>query len=430
MENNTENKTFFRNISRSNVFWAIVSLALAILLWMYVTSTEGVEVSVTFSNVPIEFLGEDSLRESSGLIVTEQDRTSVNLTLSGARRVMNKLTSNNISATINLNKMYTDGRYSVSYDISYPADVDPDSVTVLRSSASVVNFYLDRVVRKTVPVMGDFTGNTAEGYMAADSLSFDPVVVTISGPNATVSQVDHAYVNISREGVSKTLSYSTTYDLVDADGNMVNDAEILLETPDVNVTLNVLSTRTVPLDVTVIDGGGATRFENAEITITPASIVLAGEAEVIDATTKLILGTIDLSSFTSDYAATYTIALPNGTENLTGVNEANVTVSIRGLSIRSFNIPKDNISCINVPEGYTAEIITQTINDVLVRAGEDVIESIGTHNLRAVADLSGITPGSGNVFNPIVKIYIDGFPTAGVVGEERIYVSLNAENEG
>ena len=107
-----------------------------------------------------------------------------------------------------------------------------------------------------------------------------------------------------------------------------------------------------------------------------------------------------------------------------------MTVSIRGLSIRSFNIPKDNISCINVPEGYTAEIITQTINDVLVRAGEDVIESIGTHNLRAVADLSGITPGSGNVFNPIVKIYIDGFPTAGVVGEERIYVSLNAENEG
>ena len=110
MENNAENKSFFHALTRSNAFWAVISLILAVFLWMYVTSTEGVEVSETFSNVPIEFLGEDTLRESSGLVVTKQDRTTVNLTLSGARRVINKLSSDNISATINLNKMYTDGR--------------------------------------------------------------------------------------------------------------------------------------------------------------------------------------------------------------------------------------------------------------------------------------------------------------------------------
>mgnify|MGYP006988893145 CR=1 FL=1 len=429
MENNSDNRSFLRMLSQNNLFWAVVSVLLAILLWMYVTTTEGVEVSETFFNVPIEFLGADALRESSGLVVTEQDQTTVNLTLSGARRVMNKLSSDNIAATINLNKMNTDGRYSVTYDISYPADVDPNSVTVLRASASVVNFYLDQMARKTIEVEGSFTGSTAEGYLAEDSLRFDPLVVTISGPNAAISQVDHAYVTITREGVNKTLSYSTTYELVDAQGNAVNDNDIIRETEEVNVTLSVLSTRSVPLDITVIDGGGATRANNTDITITPSSIVLAGDAEVIDATTKLILGTVDLASFATDYSATYTILLPNGTENLTGVNEASVTVSIKGLTTRSFTIPRDNISCINVPEGYSAEIITETLNEVVVRAAEEVLSAVNTNNLRAVADLSGINAATGNVFNPSVSIYIDGYPSAGVIGEHRIYVTLNQAAE-
>lgn len=427
MENNTaKNKIQIKEITRSNWFWVAISVLIAILLWTYVTTTEGVEVTETFSNIPIEFLGAESLRESSGLIVTEQDRTSVNLTLSATRRVLNKLSGDNIAATINLSKMTSDGRYSVTYDISYPAEIDPKSVTVVRSSASVVNFYLDQISRKTVEVEGVFSGNTEEGYLAEKSLSFDPLVVTISGPKTVISKVDHAYVSITREGVNKTLSYSTTYDLVDAEGNSVDDVSILRETEEVVVTLNVLSTRLVPLDITVIDGGGATRADNTEITILPSSIVLAGDAATIDDTTKLLLGIVDLSTFATDYTATYTIVPPNDTENLTGINEATVTVSIRGLTTRYMTIPKDSISCINVPDGYNAEIITESLNNVVLRAPENIIDSINTNNLRAVADLSGINAATGNVFNPIVKIYIDGFPSAGVVGEHKIYVTLNS----
>ena len=427
MENNTPKKVFqIKEITRSNWFWFALSLLIAILLWTYVTTTEGVEVTETFSNIPIEFLGADSLRESSGLIVTERDRSSVNLTLSATRRVLNKLSDDNITATVNLSKMTSDGRYSVTYDISYPADIDPKSVTVVRSSASVVNFYLDKISRKTVEVEGVFSGNTEEGYLADDSLSFDPLVVTISGPKTVINQVDHAYVSITREGVNKTLSYSTTYDLVDADGNSVDDVSIIRETDEVVVTLNVLSTRVVPLDITVIDGGGATRADNTDITIVPSSIVLAGDAATIDDTTKLLLGMVDLSTFATDYTATYTIVPPNDTENLTGIREATVTVSIRGLTTRYMTIPRDSISCINVPDGYNAEIITESLNNVILRAPENVIDSINTNNLRAVADLSGINAATGNVFNPVVKIYVDGFPSAGVVGEHKIYVTLNS----
>ena len=94
-----------KRLTDSRVFWMILSLFAASLLWMYVTTTEGVEVQKTLTGVKIEFLGADAMRASSDLIVTEQDRTSVNLTISGTRRVLSKLTNSNVTATVNLNNV-------------------------------------------------------------------------------------------------------------------------------------------------------------------------------------------------------------------------------------------------------------------------------------------------------------------------------------
>ena len=419
-----ERKTLnLKRLTDSRVFWMILSLFAASLLWMYVTTTEGVEVQKTLTGVKIEFLGADAMRASSDLIVTEQDRTTVNLTLSGTRRVLSKLTNSNVTETVNLNNVTADGRYSVSYDLAFPAGINANEVTVVHTSSDVVNFYVDKLARKTVEVKGAFTGNTAEGYLADESMVFDPLVVAISGPKTVISKVDHAFVAITREEVDRTLSYSTTYSLVDANNNPVEDSSIQRETEEVTVTLNVLSTKEVPLDVTIIDGGGATRDANTRIEITPSSIMLAGDAAAIDSTTKLILGTINLSTFATDFSATYTIIPPNGTENMTGVTEATVTVSITGVATKSFSVNPDNIICINVPDGYDAENITQALN-VTVRAPQEVLDRISEVNLRAVADLSNLGTNASGVFTPTVEIKIDGFPEAGCVGEYKIYITL------
>ena len=431
MNNTTEKKEkkpfTLKDLAESNAFWMIVSLIAASLLWLYVTTTEGVEIEKTLTGVKIEFVGADTMRTSNDLIVTEQDISTVNLTLSGTRRAIGNLTSSNVTATVNLSNVTTDGRYSVSYDISYPAGTNSSDIKIVRSSAEVVNFYVDRLERKTVEVTGSFTGNTADGYIAAESMVFDPLVVTISGPRTVIEEVDHAYVSITREDVDRTLSYSTTYSLVDADGNTIDSADIVRETEEVTVTLNVLSTKEVPLDVTIVDGGGATRDENTHIEIEPSSIMLAGDASAIDSTTKLILGTINLSTFASEYSATYTIIPPNGTEIMTGVTEATVTVTITGLATKTFSVNPDNISCINIPEGYTAENITQALN-VTVRAPQDVLDEISDANLRAVADLSDLGSNPSGVFTPTVEIKIDGFPEAGCVGEYKIYVTLKEKH--
>ena len=422
-ENAETKRIDWKNITNTRTFWLLVSLLAAFLLWMYVTSTEGVQIDKTFSGVKVVFAGEEALREASGLVITEQDSTTVDLTLSGTRRVISRLTSANLTAQVDLSNVLSDGRYSITYTIQYPNGVSADDVTVVHRSTDVINFYVDRLVTKTVEVEGEFTGSTAEGYLAADTIWFDPLAVKISGPRSAVSQVERAFVSITRQEVDKTLQYSTTYELQDGDGNVIDDDSIIRETEEVTVTLSVLATKTVLLDVTIVDGGGATR-ENTQIDIKPASITLAGDAATIDDVSKLILGTIDLSDFAMDFTQTYTIVPPNDTENLTGTTEAVVTVTILGMSTKNFTIHHDNISCVNVPEGSEAEVITEDLT-VTIRAPEEVLEQIQENNLRAVADLADLNIASG-VANPGVRIYIDGFPNAGVIGDYTVHINLRS----
>lgn len=399
-----------------------MSVLISFFLWMYVTSTEGVESEKTIRGVKVVFAGEESLRESSGLVVTEQDSTSVDVTLSGTRRVLSKLTSSNVTAVVDLSNVYTDARYSVIYSLSFPNGVSESDVTLLRSSVDVINFTVDRLASKTVEVKGVFSGTTADGYIAEKTLQFDPLTVKISGPKSAINEVYDAFVVITREDVDKTLSYSTTYDLRDAEGNILDDDSILRDIQEVNVTLPVLSSKLVPLDVTIINGGGATRENNVDINIDPDSIMLAGDAETMDSITKIILGTIDLADFAKEFEMEYTIVLPNDTVNMTGASEATVHVSVKGLATRTFTIAKDNISCINAAEGYSADVITESLT-VTVRAPEDVLDKIQANNLWAVADLTDVGANPG-VFNPSVKIRVDGFPEAGVVGEYAIHVTM------
>ena len=60
-----------------------------------------------------------------------------------------------------------------------------------------------------------------------------------------------------------------------------------------------------------------------------------------------------------------------------------------------------------------------------IRAPEDDLLGITSSNIRAVADLSEVSESNAAGFiSPAVRIYIDGFPTAGVVRRYSIIVTL------
>ena len=77
-----------KKIYDSKLFWVIVSCVLSFVLWVYVTSVQSDEVRQTFRGVRVEMIGENVLRDSRGLVITDLSTSTVSVELIGPRRVI------------------------------------------------------------------------------------------------------------------------------------------------------------------------------------------------------------------------------------------------------------------------------------------------------------------------------------------------------
>ena len=113
---------------------------------------------------------------------------------------------------------------------------------------------------------------------------------------------------------------------------------------------------------------------------------------------------------------TFPVPLADELTNLTGVEEIEVTIHFnKRLEERTFKVT--NIHCINVPEGWTADIITQELS-VIVRGRAELLEEITSDSLLAVADLQDVTPAAGG-YTAAVRVYLNIAPSAAEVGVLR-----------
>ena len=419
-------KTTFNKIWSSRVFWIVVSIVLSFLIWVFVTMNETEPYVETFNGVQVVFTGEDALREAQGLIVTEVENTTVSVTLSGPRRVIGTLKAADIQAVIDLSTITRPGTNSnYYYSIQFLKDVDVSSITVDSQSPRTISFTVDRLSYKNIPVEGQFNGSVAEGYVAnVSDMTFDPETIRISGPEEEIANVEKAIITIDRQDVDSTIQVDMGYTLVDGEGNPVNIGSMTVDTETVNVTFPVNAVKTVPLTLDILHGAGTTDA-NVRMDCEPSEIQISGDAETLKGINRIVLGNLDLTEFESTYENTYTITLPNDVVNESGITEAKVTIRLVGLATKRLSVT--NIVPTNVPEGYTVDVTTQSI-DVTIRAPEDIIDEISSSNLRAVLDLSDYTGNEGQYTVP-ADIKVDGFADAGAVLTDNYSALVLIERE-
>lgn len=416
-----KNKASRSKLFDSKLLWVIVSLLTSLLIWVYLTGTNEEPITRKFDDVQVELVGEDVLMDSKGFVVTELDTSEVSVQISGTRSNIAHLSDKDIKAVVDVSRISSANRFTVTYELRYPDDVDASAVSVLSSSPRTVSFFVSKVSSRQFQVKGAFVGSPAEGYIA-EELEFEPEYITVSGPDSALSQIDHVWVTIGGEEVNKTKSADLPFVLRDEDGRELELKNLEYDLDTVRVTLPISAKKEVPLTVNIVEGAGAVEGTYT-VTIDPSSIIISGDSAIVNGINKIELGTIDLTDFTATFEDSFPITFDNGVSNVTGVTEAKVKVEIIGLESKQLTV--SNLSFVNCPEGYTAEILTRSI-EVRIRASAEALKDIKSNNLRAVADLADIAT-VGDISVP-VKIHVDGSfaESAGAVGDYTITVNIKS----
>ena len=201
-----------------------ISLLAAICLWIYVVTVVNPEGTTTISNIPVTFSGAEVLREDQGLVLSGDYQDMVTVSFTGKNSDMKKLEQNKeeISAVVDVSKIRSTRDYTLSYDLLLPDAVPDSAVTITDRTPGNITVHVEKLVKKPVPVKGDFSQvEVADGYML-DSTTFDYDTVTVEGAESVVNQIEYALISMNRTNVDKTISEQLDYTLVDANGEAVS----------------------------------------------------------------------------------------------------------------------------------------------------------------------------------------------------------------
>lgn len=400
---------------------AILSLVIAFGLWWYVVNNVSVEDDITFNNIPVVREGENVLTEKN-LMITDISTETVSMNLIGSREDLNKVDSSNLSVKINLSNIEEPGeRIPLTYVPSYPATVANTAFEISHKNPSVIFISVDYRRTLEIPVIVKWTGTRSENYLYdTENYVLDYTTVTITGPASVADQISYAQVLIDLSDRSESFSESFRYTLCNTEGEPVNAQSITTSVEEVQLSVQIQQIKEVDLVADVIYGGGATD-KNTTVTLSPEVIRVSGGeavlAELGDTYTVCSINLADIEKSSNELK--YTINLPEGVTNQTGVSEVVVTVRFNGLKTKDFVV--DKIEMTNVPEGMVAEIINANLT-VRVRGPEEEINRLTEKDISAVVDLSAAETGTAT-YKAVIQIS-EAFPNVGAMKTSSVSATV------
>lgn len=412
---------------KSKTLTLLLSLVIALGLWMYVVTVISPEQEASYHGVPVVLENEGVLQDRE-LMLLPGGNSTVSVRLHGNRADLNELNSSNMTASVDLSGIYEPGVYDCDYKINVPSGVS--SVTVAKRLTEKVHIEVVKYASKQVPVQLVFSGELKQGlFVDQEGAILSDRTVTVEGPADQVNQIRLAGIEINRGDLDQTVAADYRITLMNDAYKPVDVSNVGVDVSQVHVVLPVEYMKEIPLTVELIDGGGATGEENAVVVMSPAdTITITGSREALDKITELTITTVNLADvdLKEGYTEKVPIKLPDNLTNQSGITEIEVMVTLKGMETKTLTLSRDQITVVNLPEGLKAEIITQKI-DVKFRGPTDQVRPLRLEQITATVDLTDCEAGG---YTLQLNIEVKDASRVGAYGSYKISVNLTPPDAG
>ena len=392
-------------VKEKNLMVKLVCLLLSFGLWIYISNIENPIKQYTITNIPVQIVNLDVLKEDNLTLAPDQNFT-ISLTIQGTSTNIYSINKSQFTVVANLSN-YT----LKSGDNSIPVEItnSPNNVNIKNNGVLRINIKLENITEKTMPVKSELNVTTSNSTYVKN-ISFSTNQITVSGPEETVNEVSKLVVrgNVTANNSTTTASFPVV--AVDSSGNVVND--VVLSTNNVQTTITVEKGNLVPIKVqTTGELRAGLTLEN--IIANPNTIKILGSESVLDSTNEILSEPINLNSITGNETIITNLIVPRNITLLPNENEINVDVKVSGAdennsenvingnteTTKTFEIPitiEGNLS------GYTANLSSNTVT-VVLKGTKKELDNLQASNLSCKVDISKLTK-EGGVVNPTVDI--------------------------
>ena len=404
---------------QNNFGLRILSIVLAVLLWVTIINVIDPSDSKLITGIPVEMLNQEALT-SLGYTYEVLEGSMVSVTVTGPTSKIDDLTSSDFYAsadfsTANALSDYVDIQVRCTKSNIGRNDLD----IVLRNPAVKLN--IENREAKTMNVSVDLSGTPAEGFTTGD-YDISPMSVKITGAESTISEIARVVAEYDVEGASMDISDTVALKFYDEDGELIDTTRLVLSRSEVRLKVPILVTKQVPVNYaymgTVKDG-----YKISELTASINSIIIAGTADAVAAVSSVDLPAelIDIGDISEDttYSNIRITHYVPATVKIISDAVAEVVVKVEPLIKKPFAITADNITMINTSETLKYTLGKGAISVTYEGLSADM-EKLTSGDIKAQIDVSNLGVGTHTV-----ALQFENIDNCTVEGEYTVSVTVS-----
>ena len=385
----------------------VLALVISVVLWAVVLEVDNPDRDKDFSNIPVEFLNHSRLTQNYNLVVSEVSADAVSVTITGQFQKTRNVSAEDVKAYADVSSYTEPGVYDLHYVIS-----SPDGTSVKSRSPEKIRVTVEEIVEKELPVQLVYEGKLPENVvLEGETLSLETVLV--SGTSSEMAKASAALIRLDASKLTSGFAKDCSYEIVDAEGNVLENAYTRYLDPTVFVEVESYLTKTVPFEVTVISSSGVAKA-SVQVKCYPAEVTIYGRTADLQKINSINIGSVNARDFVMEYDAVFDVELP---ENVTFYEDAVEEVAVRVdlLDVETKQIEIDNIVLTGLTEENQELVTLETQSmEILVRCGKDKVKGIDPENFKVTVDLSEVDLVPGRHIVPVqVKSGIGGYDVCG-----------------
>ena len=311
-----------KSFYKSDWFLKIISLIIAIVLWVYIAYEQKPQYETWIRDIEVVRTNLSQDYENGKLVIMDGTTDKIDIKISGDRKDVSAIKQSDITATIDMLGVNSEGVYSLPISISIPMD----GIDIVQKSPSHATMKVDKIITVEKRITAETKGTIPEGYVVGD-FKTEPASVKLTGPESIINTISSAKTTIDLAEASQNPDSLFKIKLYDS-----NETEIInpLITHNIEyVKVTDLFTKTKMADV-IVNLGGGTNKNGDEVEYTVLSSVkvqLMGEKSALDAVSTVSTEEIDAYDVTSDLEINVKLIVPDGVKLVNSADE-NVKVKL------------------------------------------------------------------------------------------------------
>lgn len=411
-----------KNKPLNNMGLKILSIILALLLWMTVMIVSDYTVKVEIKDIPVTKKNIEVFDKLDKVYdVTSGD--TVDIIVKGRRSIVSELKAEDFLAIADLSKMSITN--TVQIDVC-AKNQDIDNEISISCVDNTMTLNLETKKKEQFPVKVTTTGEPKSGF-AVSNTEVLPNIVMIEGPESAINKITEVLVTVDVNNKSEDFKSVKKIKILDAYGEEITNEKIVMKQADAEAAVEINPVKSVPLEIKSV-GQPLTGYAVNDIVCQSKEVVIVGDVDKLDKIDKIVVDNLSVNGLDEDVQTSVDLSkyIPEGVKLVSPIGEILVAIDIEPITDKYLPIVASDITLVNKNADYEYEILASNNLRIKLLGMEKIIDEVSIEKLLPRIDCTNLVEGENQVD---IKITDADGVSCEVLGNITINVTVKTGEE-